>query len=50
MTEPNQERFSRRAVRSFVLRQGRMGTGQHKALAELGPHFILPYLGIAPRP
>jgi tRNA (guanine-N7-)-methyltransferase len=44
VTEPNQERFSRRAVRSFVLRQGRMGSGQHKALAELGPCFVLPYV------
>jgi tRNA (guanine-N7-)-methyltransferase len=30
-------------VRSFVLRQGRMGSGQQKALAELGPRFVLPY-------
>jgi tRNA (guanine-N7-)-methyltransferase len=33
----------RRAIRSFVLRAGRMGTGQVKALAELGPRFVLPY-------
>ena len=33
----------RRAVRSFVLRAGRMGTGQMRALAELGPRFVLPY-------
>jgi tRNA (guanine-N7-)-methyltransferase len=45
VTEPTQARFSRRAVRSFVLRQGRMGTGQQKALTELGPRFILPYVG-----
>ncbi len=32
-----------RAIRSFVLRAGRMGTGQQKALAELGPRFVLPY-------
>jgi tRNA (guanine-N7-)-methyltransferase len=44
VTEPNQERFSRRVVRSFVLRQGRMGSGQHKALAELAPRFVLPYV------
>jgi tRNA (guanine-N7-)-methyltransferase len=32
-----------RRVRSFVLRGGRMGTGQQKALAELGPRFVLPF-------
>jgi tRNA (guanine-N7-)-methyltransferase len=29
--------------RSFVLRAGRMGPGQERALAELGPQFVLPY-------
>jgi tRNA (guanine-N7-)-methyltransferase len=29
-------------VRSFVLRAGRMGPGQQRALAELGPRFVLP--------
>lgn len=43
MTGAGEARFSRRAVRSFVLRQGRMGSGQQKALAELGPHYVLPY-------
>ena len=33
----------RRAIKSFVTRAGRMGTGQIKALAELGPKFVLPY-------
>jgi tRNA (guanine-N7-)-methyltransferase len=33
----------RRAIRSYVLRAGRMGTGQQRALAELGPRFVLPY-------
>ncbi|MFM2346026.1 MAG: tRNA ((46)-N7)-methyltransferase TrmB [Pseudomonadota bacterium] len=33
----------RRAVRSFVVRAGRMGTGQIRALEELGPRFCLPY-------
>ncbi|MFZ2988381.1 tRNA (guanosine(46)-N7)-methyltransferase TrmB [Ideonella sp.] len=33
----------RRGIRSFVLRAGRMGTGQQKALETLGPRFILPY-------
>ena len=29
-------------MRSFVLRAGRMGTGQQRALTELGPQFLLP--------
>jgi tRNA (guanine-N7-)-methyltransferase len=33
----------RRAIKSFVTRAGRMGTGQIKALAELGPKFVLPF-------
>ena len=33
----------RRPIRSFVLRAGRMGPGQARALAELGPRFVLPY-------
>ena len=33
----------RRAIRSFVLRAGRMGSGQVKALETLGPLFVLPY-------
>jgi tRNA (guanine-N7-)-methyltransferase len=37
----------RRTVRSFVLRAGRMGPGQARAIAELGPRFVLPY---APAP
>lgn len=32
-----------RPVRSYVLRAGRMGTGQQRALAELGPLYRLPY-------
>ena len=30
-------------IRSFVLRAGRVGPGQARALAELGPQFVLPY-------
>jgi tRNA (guanine-N7-)-methyltransferase len=30
-------------IRSFVVRAGRMGPGQARALAELGPRFVLPY-------
>src|SRR5215212_8310814 len=37
----------RRSIRSFVVRAGRMGSGQMRALAELGPRFVLPY---APQP
>ncbi len=33
----------RRAIRSFVRRAGRMGTGQQRALEELGPRFVLPF-------
>lgn len=32
-----------RPIRSFVLRAGRMGSGQSRALEELGPRFVLPY-------
>jgi len=32
-----------RTIRSFVLRAGRMGSGQLRALEELGPRFVLPY-------
>lgn len=39
------EEIQHRAIRSFVLRAGRMGTGQSKALEELGPRFVLPYSG-----
>ena len=34
-----------RSIRSFVTRAGRMGPGQVRALAELGPRFLLPYAG-----
>lgn len=32
-----------RSIRSFVVRAGRMGPGQSRALAELGPRFVIPY-------
>ena len=41
MTEPTE--LPRQAIRSFVLRAGRMGPGQQRALDELGPRFVLPY-------
>jgi tRNA (guanine-N7-)-methyltransferase len=37
----------RRGIKSFVVRAGRMGTGQMRALETLGPRFVLPY---APQP
>jgi tRNA (guanine-N7-)-methyltransferase len=30
-------------IRSYVLRAGRVGSGQARALAEVGPRFMLPY-------
>jgi tRNA (guanine-N7-)-methyltransferase len=36
---PDQER----RVRSYVLRAGRMGTGQQRALRELAPRYVLPF-------
>jgi tRNA (guanine-N7-)-methyltransferase len=32
-----------RPIRSFVRRSGRLGTGQARALAALGPQFLVPY-------
>ena len=32
-----------RPIRSFVLRAGRIGPGQQRALDELGPRFVLPF-------
>ena len=34
---------SRRPVRSFVVRGGRIGSGQQRALVELGPRYVEPY-------
>jgi tRNA (guanine-N7-)-methyltransferase len=31
------------AIRSYVLRAGRMGSGQTRALQDLGPRFVLPF-------
>ncbi len=33
----------RRPPRSYVLRAGRMGSGQQRALSELGPRYVLPF-------
>jgi tRNA (guanine-N7-)-methyltransferase len=35
--------YPRRGIRSFVLRAGRMGSGQVKAMEALGPLYVLPY-------
>jgi tRNA (guanine-N7-)-methyltransferase len=32
-----------RGIKSFVLRAGRMGTGQMRALRELAPRYVLPF-------
>ncbi len=40
MTQPD---GGKPRIRSFVLRAGRVGPGQARALAELGPQFLLPY-------
>jgi tRNA (guanine-N7-)-methyltransferase len=32
-----------RRIRSYVLRGGRLGPGQQRALVELGPRFVLPF-------
>ena len=43
-TETDANLASRRArVRSYVLRGGRLGPGQQRALAELAPRFVLPW-------
>jgi len=42
-SQPDDDFPRRRSIRSFVVRAGRMGTGQTRALAELGPRFVLPY-------
>lgn len=43
MNTPPDDKPPRRAIRSYVVRAGRMGTGQVRALAELAPRWVLPY-------
>ena len=38
-----QSALHHRSIRSFVLRTGRLTTGQAKALEQLGPRYVLPY-------
>lgn len=40
-TPPGPDRV--RPVRSYVLRGGRLGSGQQRALLELGPRYLLPF-------
>ena len=40
---PDKTAPQRRSIRSFVVRAGRIGPGQSRALAELGPRFLIPY-------
>jgi tRNA (guanine-N7-)-methyltransferase len=35
-----------RGIKSYVLRAGRMGTGQVRALRELAPRYVLPFSGV----
>ena len=35
---------ARPGIRSYVVRAGRMGPGQVRALADLGPRFVLPFV------
>jgi tRNA (guanine-N7-)-methyltransferase len=44
--KPSAPSAQARRIRSYVRRAGRVGPGQQRALAELGPRFVLPY---APR-
>src|SRR5690242_20111125 len=37
-----------RPIRSFVLRAGRMGPGQQRALETLGPKYLVPYAADEP--
>jgi len=43
MTDPARPIDHPRSIRSFVVRAGRMGTGQMRALEQLGPRFVVPY-------
>jgi tRNA (guanine-N7-)-methyltransferase len=43
MTSSPPDSPARRGIKSYVLRAGRMGSGQTRALAELAPRFMLPF-------
>lgn len=40
---PSPDSAPRRAIRSYVVRAGRMGSGQKRALEELAPRWVLPF-------
>jgi tRNA (guanine-N7-)-methyltransferase len=42
-SDPRGADANHRSIRSFVLRAGRMGSGQQKAMETLGPLYLLPY-------
>lgn len=44
MTSPDDAPVLKRGVRSFVLRAGRIGPGQQRALDELSPRFCIDYV------
>jgi tRNA (guanine-N7-)-methyltransferase len=46
-TEANTAKPYMRTIKSYVKRAGRMGGGQERAMAELGPKFLLPYQPVA---
>ena len=43
MTAPSDPTVPPRGIKSFVLRAGRMGPGQVRALETLGPRYVIPY-------
>lgn len=45
---PDPSAAPHRPIRSYVLRTGRIGSGQVRALAELGPRYVLPFRATPP--
>lgn len=43
MNDHKQEPLHKRSIRSFVMRGGRVTTGQARAIEELGARFLIPY-------
>jgi tRNA (guanine-N7-)-methyltransferase len=43
LTDRHAPEVARARIRSYVVRGGRIGPGQQRALAELGPSFVLPF-------
>ena len=43
VTEPASDAAPHRPIKSFVLRAGRMGPGQTRAMNDWGPRFLVPY-------